>query len=84
MQVIQRYHSPPEVKDAAFSLSVQPQCLEDGKLAILLEFWYTGSRSGEYQHGASGGVQSLSGFVSLPESIEEIKKDSDVKRVEVK
>ncbi|CAI9548117.1 unnamed protein product, partial [Staurois parvus] len=82
MQVIQRYHSPPEVKDAAFSLSVQPQCLEDGKLAILLEFWYTGSRRNTNMVLLE--VQSLSGFVSLPESIEEIKKDSDVKRVEVK
>ncbi|XP_073451914.1 alpha-2-macroglobulin-like protein 1 isoform X3 [Aquarana catesbeiana] len=82
MQVVQRYHAPPEVKEAAFSLSVQPQCMEDGKMAILLEFWYKGSRKNTNM--ALMEIKMLSGYVSVPESIEEVKRDSDVQRVEIK
>ncbi|XP_040217449.1 alpha-2-macroglobulin-like protein 1 isoform X2 [Rana temporaria] len=82
MQVVQRYHAPPEVKEAAFSLSVQPQCMEGGKMAILLEFWYKGSRTNSNMVLME--IKLLSGYVSIPESIEEVKRDSDVQRVEIK
>ncbi|XP_077310065.1 alpha-2-macroglobulin-like protein 1 [Lithobates pipiens] len=82
MQVVQRYHAPPEVKEAAFSLSVQPQCMEDEKMAILLEFWYKGSRNNTNMVLME--IKMLSGYVSVPESIEEVKRDSDVQRVEIK
>ncbi|KAM5132706.1 alpha-2-macroglobulin-like protein 1 [Mantella aurantiaca] len=82
MQVVQRYNSPPEVKVPAFAISVQTQCMENGQLTVLLEFWYKGSRPSTNM--ALLEFKFLSGYVPEMNSIEELKKDPDVKRVEIK
>ncbi|XP_072280893.1 alpha-2-macroglobulin-like protein 1 [Pyxicephalus adspersus] len=82
MQVVQRYHSPPEVKKAAFAMSVNSQCLDNERMAVLMEYWYKGHRSNTNM--AIIEFMPLSGYICEDGSMENLKKDSDVKRVEIK
>ncbi|KAM9324591.1 alpha-1-inhibitor 3-like [Gastrophryne carolinensis] len=82
MQVVQRHHAPPAVKEAAFSLEVKTQCMTSKLLKITIQFWYNGTRAETNMVLVE--INMLSGYKPQEDSIGEVKKVLGVKRVENK
>ncbi|XP_075698852.1 alpha-2-macroglobulin-like protein 1 [Rhinoderma darwinii] len=80
MQAVQRHNILPATKEAAFVLSVKPLCVNSDLLKIPIEFWYAGGRKSTNMVLLE--VNLLSGFVISKESINKLKKNPLVKRVE--
>ncbi|XP_040293851.1 alpha-2-macroglobulin-like protein 1 isoform X2 [Bufo bufo] len=81
MQAVQTYNVLPDSKDDAFVLTVNPVCVKSDLLQIALEFWYTGKRQSTNMVFLE--IKMLSGFVPQKASVDELKKNPLVKRVEL-
>ncbi|XP_053305981.1 alpha-2-macroglobulin-like protein 1 [Spea bombifrons] len=82
VQITQRYHTPPPEKKAAFDLSVQTWCREKDVLEVEVQFRYHGERQSTNMVLLE--LKVISGYVPQKESIEKLKKNPLVKRVESK
>ncbi|MEE6485822.1 hypothetical protein FKM82_014427 [Ascaphus truei] len=82
IQITERYHTLPPERDAAFNLTVVAECIQSTLLQIVVEFWYSGERSSSNM--ALVEVKMMSGYVPQKESIDQLKKNPLVRRVETK
>ncbi|XP_073540722.1 alpha-2-macroglobulin-like protein 1 isoform X2 [Phyllobates terribilis] len=80
MQAVQSHNVLPTPKEDAFVMSATPLCVRSDVLQISVEFWYSGKR--QSTNMALMKVYMLSGFVPQQKSLDDLKKNPLVKRVE--
>ncbi|KAM4031364.1 alpha-2-macroglobulin-like protein 1 [Anomaloglossus baeobatrachus] len=80
MQAIQSHHVVPAPTEDAFVMSATPQCVSSDLLQLSVQFWYSGKRPSTNM--AFLKINMLSGFVPQQKSIDDLKKNPLVKRVE--